>query len=128
MKSGSLSPKNRQKQELGRRGEDRAAAFLLAKGYVCLARNWRCKAGEIDLVVQKDGDIRFVEVKTRRSMTYGGPEEAITAVKLRHMREAAEAWLEAWDGPIPRSYQVDVITLFKPEMPDEELLWIEQVL
>lgn len=128
MKNGSQNPKNRFRQEIGRRGEERAAAFLLAKGFQLLAKNWRCKAGEIDLIVEREGDIRFVEVKTRRSATYGLPEEAITPTKIVRLRATAEAWLLAHEGRSMMNYQVDVITLYAPDTPEEQLKWIEQIL
>jgi putative endonuclease len=129
MKSGSLSPKNKFRQELGRRGEDRAAAFLLAKGFEIIARNWRCHAGEIDLIAVKEGDIRFVEVKTRRTTAYGLPEEAITPTKLDRMRRTADTWLEeAKQSQKIESYQVDVLAICSLGTAEETITWIEQVL
>ena len=62
----------------GRMGEDRACLYLEEKGMVLVTRNFRCKHGEIDLIM-KDGSVFvFVEVKTRRSRLYGEPIEAVT--------------------------------------------------
>ena len=82
------------KDEVGRRGEDCAAEYLARAGYTLLERNWRCSQGEIDLVVAKDGDIVFVEVKTRSGTGYGHPFEAITVAKLARLRRLAGAWCE----------------------------------
>lgn len=128
MKSGSQSQKNKQRQLLGRSGEERAAAFLIERGFTCLARNWRCRGGEIDLIVARANQIRFVEVKTRKTETYGRPEEAVTVRKLAHLRTAAESWIAAQAFSSRKQFQFDVITLFLPGTPQEELGWIEDVL
>lgn len=82
------------KDEVGRRGEDCAAEYLVQSGYTLLERNWRCDRGEIDLIATRDGDIVFVEVKTRSGTGYGHPFEAITAAKLARLRRLAGAWCE----------------------------------
>ncbi len=83
------------KDDLGRRGEELAAQFLLAAGYSILDRNWRCATGEIDVVARDGGDTVFVEVKTRSSTAFGHPFEAITPRKLARMRRLAVAWTDA---------------------------------
>lgn len=83
-----------QKDELGKRGEECAAHFLVAAGYRVIARNWRCAQGEIDLVVERDGEVVFVEVKTRSGTGFGHPFEAITAVKLARLRRLAALWCD----------------------------------
>ena len=60
-------------QQLGRIGEDTAKAFLECKGYRILHRNFRCRAGEIDLVALKGRILHFIEVKTRQGDSYGHP-------------------------------------------------------
>jgi putative endonuclease len=80
------------KDDLGRLGEDCAAAFLTDAGYRLLERNWRCSQGEIDLVVERDGEVVFVEVKTRSGVGFGHPFEEITAEKLARLRRLAAAW------------------------------------
>lgn len=79
--------------ELGRRGEDLAAAYLTERGHVLLARNWRCRGGELDLV-STDGDRLVVsEVKTRSGTGYGVPAEAVTGAKAARIRRLAQVWL-----------------------------------
>ena len=79
----------------GRMGEDRACLYLEEKGMTLVTRNFRCKHGEIDLIM-KDGSVFvFVEVKTRRSRLYGEPIEAVTVYKQRHIRYTAEVFLLA---------------------------------
>ena len=78
----------------GRMGEDRACLYLEEKGMTLVTRNFRCKHGEIDLIM-KDGSVFvFVEVKTRRSRLYGEPIEAVTVYK-QHIRYTAEVFLLA---------------------------------
>ena len=76
----------------GRMGEDRACLYLEEKGMTLVTRNFRCKHGEIDLIM-KDGSV--IEVKTRRSRLYGEPIEAVTVYKQRHIRYTAEVFLLA---------------------------------
>lgn len=76
-----------------RQGEDLAAACLRRKGYVILERNWRCKAGEIDVVARDGETLVFVEVKARTGRTAGPPEESITAAKRRRLVHLARRFL-----------------------------------
>ena len=84
----------RAKDALGRYGEDVAARFLAEQGFEVLARNWRCAAGEIDLVAREGAVLVVCEVKTRRDDAYGGPFAAITVPKLNRLRRLAACWLE----------------------------------
>ena len=81
--------------ELGRTGEAAALERYLRSGYRLLARNWRCRLGEIDLVLARDGTVVFCEVKTRRGSAYGPPFDAVTWVKRHRLRKLAEAFLSA---------------------------------
>ncbi|MCK2021887.1 YraN family protein [Microbacterium sp. kSW2-24] len=83
------------KDDLGRAGEERAARHLVGAGYTLLDRNWRCAQGEIDIVALQGEDLVFVEVKTRRTIDYGHPFEAIDARKKRRMWGLAHAWAVA---------------------------------
>lgn len=88
----------RAKDAVGRYGEDVAARHLTDRGLTVLARNWRCPAGEIDIVAH-DGDVLVIcEVKTRSSTVYGLPAEAITARKAAKLRELALHWLVEHPG------------------------------
>jgi putative endonuclease len=79
--------------ELGKIGEDIATAYLQDKGYEILVRNWRFERVELDIVARKDSILVFCEVKTRRSVSHGVPSDAITPIKLQHIRTAALHWL-----------------------------------
>ena len=85
----------RQNSALGAYGERVAARHLVDEGLVLLDRNWRCDAGEIDLVL-RDGDaLVFCEVKTRTGTAYGHPLEAVDAVKTERLVRLASRWMEA---------------------------------
>jgi putative endonuclease len=97
------------RKRLGQRGEDLAAAHLEERGYVVRERNWRCPAGEIDIVAQ-DGDcLVFVEVRTRRGRKYGTPEESVTPAKQAKLVELAQTYLQEfdWDG----DWRIDVVAV-----------------
>jgi putative endonuclease len=85
------------RQRLGARGEELAAEWYAAAGYHVVARNWRCRDGELDLVVADDADLVFCEVKTRSSHRFGLPAEAVTAAKQRRLRLLAARFLA--EGP-----------------------------
>lgn len=104
------------KDELGRAGEDAAARHLRACGYRILQRNWRCRFGEIDLIADRAGVLVFVEVKTRSSLDYGHPFEAITFRKLARLRRLAAEWCAARGEAAPgervaRAIRVDAIAV-----------------
>jgi putative endonuclease len=82
------------RRSLGAAGEARAAAWYEAHGYEVVARNWRCRDGELDLVVRRGRVLAFVEVKTRRTAAFGAPVEAITRDKQRRLRVLALRFLE----------------------------------
>lgn len=85
------------RRAVGDYGERVAARHLEASGWEVLARQWRCKQGELD-VVARDGDcVVAVEVKTRRSNSFGHPLLAITPDKARRLRRLLMAWLDAHD-------------------------------
>lgn len=102
------------KDTLGRRGEDLAAHYLEQRGYRLIERNWRCRQGEIDLVADYRGETVFVEVKTRSSVAFGHPFEAITSVKLARLRTLASAWCAQNTRSSPR-IRIDAIAVIAPE-------------
>lgn len=90
------------KIEKGKAGEDLAAQFLIEKGYQILARNYRYKRSEIDLIVKKDNCLVFVEVKLRTTDAFGFPEEFVDKKKATKILEGAEeyAYQTKWTGNI----------------------------
>jgi putative endonuclease len=101
------------KDELGTRGEDLAATQLTVDGYVILDRNWRCAQGEIDIVATDGAETVFVEVKTRSSIAFGHPLEAITPVKLARLRRLAAAWCDTHPGD-HRAIRIDAMAVIIP--------------
>lgn len=88
------------RRALGARGEALAARWYQERGYRLLARNWRCREGEIDLVVAKGGEYVFCEVKARSTEAFGGPLEAVTGRKQARLRRLAARYLrEEAKGP-----------------------------
>jgi putative endonuclease len=81
------------RQALGRKGEEVAVDFLKKQGYRIIKRNYRCRAGEIDIVVKEGSSLVFVEVKSRRSTHFGLPEEAVSYEKRRHLTRVALGYL-----------------------------------
>jgi putative endonuclease len=99
------------RQRLGRLGETVAAATLERAGLRVVARRFRLRTGEIDLVAERGDLVVFVEVKTRRSTRYGVPCEAVTPVKQRRMARAALAFLSR-TGRLERRTRFDVIEVY----------------
>jgi putative endonuclease len=78
---------------LGERGEAIAVAYLRGQRFTIIARNFRCKAGEVDIVARDGKTYVFVEVKARRTLTFGPPQLAVTPFKQRQISKAALTWL-----------------------------------
>lgn len=109
--------------QLGRFGEDLAAELAEDLGMRVVARNWRCAAGEIDLVLAApDSSTRFVEVKTRSGRRFGSPVEAVTPAKLSRLRRLAAVWLEAHEGFVPCP-AVDVVAVERLGRDSARLTW-----
>ena len=107
--SPSLAPKD----ALGAYGEGLAAEFLRGQGMVILHRNWRCDAGEIDVVARDSDALVICEVKTRRSISHGTPLEAVGRRKLGKLRHLALRYVtEQRIGP--RVIRFDVVGVIQP--------------
>jgi putative endonuclease len=101
------------RRALGVYGEAYAARHLVEQGMVLLERNWRCDAGEIDLVL-RDGRVLVVcEVKTRSSTAYGSPLEGVTARKAARLRRLAARWL-AEHSLHPDEVRIDLVGVLVP--------------
>lgn len=90
-------------KELGKLGETYAALRLMQQGWHVIDRNWHSRQGELDLVmITPEQKLVFVEVKTRRSVQYGTPLEAINQDKRNKLRKAGMQWIEKFGTDIPR--------------------------
>ncbi|MBM3333895.1 YraN family protein [Candidatus Sumerlaeota bacterium] len=96
------------RRQTGQTGEEIAARFLHRKGFRILERNYRCEVGEIDLIAEDRGSVVFVEVKTRKSLASGAPEEAVDREKRRKIIRAAQWYLQPW-GRWPQRVRFDVV-------------------
>ena len=100
-----------QKQRTGAFGEEVTARYLIARGDEILDRNWRIREGEIDLVsLGSDGVFHFIEVKTRSSLAFGHPFEAINREKAHRMQRLAMGWL-ATHGCLGCGYTIDAVAI-----------------
>ncbi len=105
---------NKGRRNTGQQGEAIARAYLQRKGYGIIAVNWRCWAGEIDVIATDGPVLVFVEVRARRSSVRGSAEESITVAKQRRLAALAYAYLQnleernmPWLGP----WRIDVLAL-----------------
>ena len=95
---------------LGTRGEDIAAAYLQQQGYFLVDRNFRTRFGEVDLVTRHGDTVVFVEVRTRRTATYGTPEESVTPRKSQRLVLAAQQYLQ--DKGIEQAHwRIDLVSV-----------------
>jgi putative endonuclease len=83
------------RRAFGNEGEDASARFLEANGYVVLARNFRCRYGELDLIAEKNGTICFVEVRMRSTSIWGDPSQTVQGAKQRRVVRTALHYLQA---------------------------------
>lgn len=112
---------------MGQWGESIATSHLLGQGYKIVERNVRTQAGEIDVIAEKDGQVVFIEVKTRSNSHTAYPEEAITDEKLEHMLDCAELYLVEHPG-IGENWRIDVIAVIgNPGSSSPQIEWFEDV-
>jgi putative endonuclease len=104
------------RRQLGIDGEEAVAAWYAAQGYEVVARNWRCREGELDLIVRAGRTFVFCEVKTRTTDAFGVPAEAVTSAKQARLRRLAARWLED-DAPVrPLDIRFDVASVLAGEI------------
>lgn len=105
----SCPPETRKTQ--GNAAEDRACRHLEATGFTVVARNFRAKGGEIDIVARKGDLLAFVEVRSREDADFGRPEESVTAAKRRRIVSAARRYLSDVPASSWREARFDVIAV-----------------
>ncbi|HEX2578298.1 MAG TPA: YraN family protein [Aquihabitans sp.] len=102
---------------LGAHGEDRAAAWYVTRGYEVIARNWRSRTGELDLICAQGDRLVVCEVKTRSSLAFGHPAEAVTRTKQARIRALASEWLASGAAPFrPHEVRFDVAAVLPGEV------------
>jgi putative endonuclease len=99
-----------QKRETGALGERIAGDFLGKNGYEILETNYRCPAGEIDIIAKQADTLVFVEVRTKRSRFFGSPEESITPTKKEKLRTLAARYGQEHDN-LPAAWRIDVVAI-----------------
>ena len=109
------------KQIQGKLGEDSALAYLRDAGLSLCERNFNCKGGEIDLIMQDGTVLVFVEVRKRKSMLYGGAAASITHAKKARLIIAAQVYLQRY--PHPPACRFDVIAI-----DDGKISWLKDVI
>jgi len=92
------------------------ADWYRQRGYQVVARNWRCREGELDLVLRKARTIVFCEVKTRTSSAFGAPVEAVTRTKQRRLRHLAVVWLDQAPTSQVSELRFDVASVLSGEV------------
>jgi putative endonuclease len=103
----------RVKDAVGRFGEQLAAEQLAADGLVLLERNWRCPDGELDIVAMEGDVLVFVEVKTRSSVAFGDPAEAVGVAKAARLRRLALRWLAGHPERYWPELRFDVVAIVR---------------
>lgn len=118
-------PQSMSRKQLGALGEQSAETHLRSAGYTIVARNWRCRTGEIDIVAMDGQTLVFVEVRTRSSaFRFGTPQESVDARKQRQIMETSQIYLHQ-RGQHERQIRFDVISVYMN--PAGELNQIEHI-
>lgn len=118
----------RANQKRGHGGESLAAAFLLSKGAQIVALNWRPQKlgarGEVDIIARVDEFTVFVEVKTRSSLLYGEPQEAVDAAKQKQLGRLAAAYLTQHDL-VETPARFDIVEVWLLEDQNPRVCWLQ---
>lgn len=114
-----------QNKDTGFLGENMASCYLQEKGFIIIARNWRYKHLEIDLIASHKERLHIVEVKTRSSLLFGYPEQMITPQKMQFLKNAAAHY--QYQNPHWKWLQFDVIAIYKKPTNEWALNYFEDV-
>jgi len=91
-------------------GENIAAEFLIDHGYTIIETNFHCQYGEVDIVAEQDDCLIFVEVRTKKSLAFGTPEESITQAKKEKLILTAQTYLQE-NEDVPSNWRIDVVAV-----------------
>lgn len=111
--------------ETGKTGEDLATIYLENKGYSIIERNFRSRRNEVDIIANKKTILHFVEVKTRSNLDFALPEAKVKGPKLKHLKEAAEAYL--FLHPEWKDIQFDILSIINKADGNTSYFMIEDV-
>ena len=109
----------------GNLGEEMASKYLIDKGYTILHRIWRHLHWETDIIATKKSTLHFIEVKTRRTTTFGHPEEDVSKKKIKNLIGAAEEFLLQY--PKWKLIQFDILSITMEKNKQPEFFLIEDV-
>jgi len=112
------------KQRIGNLAEDMACQYLLKQKMTLIQRNYRCRQGEIDLIMLDAAQLVFVEVRSRRSTKFGSGAETVDARKQRKLIATASHYLQKYDARSKQSSRFDVISI-NTSASDAQILWIK---
>jgi putative endonuclease len=98
------------RQEVGKLGEKMAQKFLKKRGYRVRETNFHCRGGEIDIVAQQRDCLVFIEVRTKRSLDFGTPEESITQAKKEKLIALALTYIDTHQN-LPPLWRIDVVAI-----------------
>ena len=118
-----MNPTNR---AIGDYGEQIAVDFLVENDVEIVDRNIRTDYGEIDILGRKDGILIFFEVKTRRSVRYGNPEESVNKKKQEHMKNSAIAYIQA-KMDINLDWRIDLLAINIYKDKKKSIRWFKNV-
>jgi len=113
------------RNKLGKNGEDMAVAYLKSLEYKIITRNFRCRLGEIDIIAYKDNTYIFVEVKTRKTLNFGRPGEAINHTKKNHLLNVAHYFIQ-YRRLNECNFRFDAIEIIT--MPNIEINHLENII
>lgn len=111
--------------DLGKKGEELAIAWFVHQGFEILHSNWRHSHYEVDIIGSKNNILHFIEVKARRSMQFGYPEESVGKKKIQNLMNAAEEFL--YQHPEWKRIQYDVLSISLKEEGKHEYFFTEDV-
>lgn len=109
----------------GELGEKLALDYFQKKGYVILEQNWRYSHWEVDIIASHNEILHFIEVKTRRTKTFGYPEDDVTKKKINNLINAAEEYV--YLNPAWKRIQIDILAINLPKNEPVEYFLIEDV-
>ncbi|OGN99311.1 MAG: hypothetical protein A2Y90_03985 [Chloroflexi bacterium RBG_13_52_12] len=98
------------RRETGILGEKIACDFLAKNGYEIIETNYRCRDGEVDIIAKQQGMLVFIEVRTKKSLQFGSPEESITQIKKERLKAVADHYGQNHEN-LPPEWRIDVVAI-----------------